>query len=177
MADIIIEAKPKKQYELPDKGLQQAVLAEVNDVGLRTKTFNGVTEQVPTVQFIWQFAKLDKEGKRITLPEEFRKSLSDKANLRKRIVDMFGKEPPLSLNVSKLVGSNAQLLIDHAPGKTHPEIIYANIKAVMKHDPSKPKLEVVPIERKKKDEPLKPAPVAGTAITAASPITDDDIPF
>jgi hypothetical protein len=180
MADIIIEAKARKQYELPKEGMHQAVLAEVNDLGLQTQTFNGVTEQVPTVQFIWQVEQLDKEGKRILLFERFRKSLGEKANLRKRIVDMFGKEPPLTLNVSKLVGSNAQILVSHVASKKDPSITYANVKAVLKHDPAKPKLEVILIERKKKEEvktAVQAPSVAGTAVTAASPINDDDIPF
>jgi hypothetical protein len=182
MADFTVIAKPKKQREIPKEGLTQAVLAEVQDRGIIEKTFEGKTEKVDSCRLVWQVEELDSEGKRkIILARDMRKSLDPKSNLFKRIFDIYGKNPPMSLAVSKLIGANAQLLIVHVPDKDDPTIKYANIKAVMKHDPSKPKLEPIPIEWKsKKDDskPSAPAPsVAGTAVTAASPINDDDIPF
>lgn len=177
MPDIIVEGQQRKQFELPTPAIHTAVLAEVNDLGLVAETFDGVTKQVPKIQFIWQVAEADAEGKRKLLFERFTKSLGEKANLRKRIKDMFDKEPPMSLNVSKLVGSNAQLLVVHVTGKKDPSRTYANIKAVLKADATKPKLEAIPIERKKKDATQAAPAVEGTAVTEASPITDADLPW
>lgn len=177
MPDIIVEGQQRKQFELPTAAIHTAVLAEVNDLGIVAETFEGVTKQVHKIQFIWQIAEADTEGKRKLLFERFTKSLDEKANLRKRIKDMFDKEPPMSLNVSKLVGSNAQLLVVHVTGKKDPLRTYANIKAVLKADATKPKLEALPIERKKKDTQVAPVSNAGTAVTEDNPITNEDIPW
>lgn len=177
MADIIVEATQRKQWELPKEGMHQAVLAEVNDLGLQTVTYKGESKQVHQVQFIWQTEEKDSDGKRKLLFERFTKSLAEKANLRGRIRDMFGKEPPLTLNLSNLVGSNVQVLVVHVTGKSDPSKTYANIKAILKHDASKPKIEAIPIERKKKDEAKVSPAIAGTSVTEENPITDNDLPW
>lgn len=168
---LIAETKTSKSFELPNEGTVQAVLAEVRDLGLLDQVYQGVAKKVHKVLFRWQLAELDSEKQPKRVYERFTLSLHEKATLRKRIKGLFGKEPPATIDLEKLVGTNTNLVIVHAEGKEGKN--YANIAATLKLSPTQKKIEIVAIP--KKDD--KPAVGASNAITEANPIDDSDIPF
>lgn len=166
----IVASSSSKTYELPTEGTHQAVLAQVKDLG-ELDTQYGKKHKV---QFKWQVAELDKDGDRRSVVERFTLSLHQKASLRKRIKSVFGKEPPATMDIEKLVGSNCQLVITHAEvdGKK-----YANIAAVLRLPEGAAKLEpVVKPDQANQAKSEEPAP-RSNAVTAANPINDEDIPF
>lgn len=172
---IIAENKPSKVFELPKQGTVHAVLAEVRDMGLIDQTWKGVTKKVHKVLFRWQLAEMDAEKppqpKR--LYERFTNSLDPKANLYDRIQEMFGKTPPMSLDLEKIVGTNVDLVVVHKEkeGKT-----YANIAAVIRRAQDAPKLAIVPIPLTKTD--MAAAEKSGARpVTEEDPIDDSSIPF
>jgi hypothetical protein len=102
-------------------------------------------------------------------------SLHEKANLFKFIKNLFGKEPPATFDVRKLVGTERLVVIVHRKGTgDKAENTYANVGTLLKLPPNTPKLEIV--ARPKRDD-TKPAPVPGSAVTPDNPIEDSEIPF
>jgi hypothetical protein len=170
---LIAETKAGKDFELPNEGTVQAVLAEVRDLGLVDQVYQGKAKKVHKVLFRWQLAELDSEKQPKRVYERFTLSLHEKAGLRKRIKGLFGKEPPESMDIEKLVGTNTNLVLVHAANKDGSKT-YANIAATLKLQPTQKKLEIVPIP--KKDE-VKAEVAKSLAVTEANPIPDDDIPF
>jgi hypothetical protein len=173
---IIAEAKQYKEFELPAEGTVQAVLAEVIDKGIEDVIWKGVAKKVHKVSLRWQLAELDAEKQPKRVYEKFTLSLDPKAKLYARIKGLFGKEPPASLDLEKIVGTNTNLVIVHNAGtdKQGKAKTYANIAATLKLQPGQAKLAIVPIP--KKDE-VKAEVAKSLAVTEANPITDDDIPF
>jgi hypothetical protein len=188
MTTPLLAPPPGKTFEVAKQGQQQAVLAEVRDLGINkiTTNFNGVskTEDVHQILFRWQLSEIDaesKEPKRIY--EKFRFSVHEKAKLYKRLAGMFGgRIPPKDYDYRKLEGLNFDLMIVHNVGKDGKT--YANIVGTIPVPNDRPKLTVVAIAAPKD----KSTPAAqqqdvaavfgsGNAVTAAAPITDDDIPF
>jgi phage gpG-like protein len=173
---IMAERKEGKEFELPTEGTVQAVLAEVIDKGLVDQVYNGVAKKVHKILLRWQLAELDSEKQPKRIYERYTLSLHEKSGLYKRIKGLFGKEPPQSLDLEKLVGTNTNLVVVHNEGKDksgQPKT-YANIAATLKLQPAQKKLEIVAIP--KKDE-VKAEVAKSLAVTEANPITDDDIPF
>jgi hypothetical protein len=177
-----------KSFAPATQGQQHAVLAEVRDLGVNkiTTNFGGVekTENVHQILFRWQLSELDpetKEPKRIY--EKFRFSMHEKAKLYKRVSGMFGgRVPPKDYDFTKLEGLNYDLLIVQQTGKDGK--VYANIAGTVARAKDARKLEIVKIDppKSKSTPAAQQQDVAavfgsGNAVTAAAPITDDDIPF
>lgn len=177
---LIAEKSTGKDFKLPAEGTTQAVLNTVKDLGMVDTVFNGIAKKTHKVQFVWQLAELDDEKKPILIFERFTLSLHEKAQLYKRIKGLFGKEPPASLDLEKLVGTNTNLVLVHNEGKGRdgqPKT-FANIAATLKLNAGQKKLEIVPLDqiiRKKDDEKKAPAP--GSPVTPDNPIEDSEIPF
>lgn len=176
---LIAEAKQGKDFEIPKEGTVQATLAEVRDLGLVDTVFNGVAKKTHKVMFRWQLAELDSEKQPKRVYERFTLSLHEKSGLYKRIKGLFSKEPPQSLDLEKLVGTNTNLVIVHNDNKKDPTRPYANIAATLKLQPGQAKLEIVAIPKKDEVKAAVAAALApkSNAITEANPIVDDDIPF
>ena len=181
-ATLIAETKQGKDFELPIEGTVQAVLAEVRDLGILDQVYNGIAKKVHKVLFRWQLEELDSEKQPKRVYERFTLSLHEKAGLRKRIKGLFGKEPPATMDILKLVGVNTNLIIVHNESvKNGEKKMYANIAATLKLKEGQAKLEIVAIP--KKDE-VKAAVAAAMAsakpaapVVVSSEITDEDIPF
>lgn len=176
---LMAETKTGKDFELPTPGTVQAVLAEVRDLGLVDSVYNGVAKKTHKVLFRWQLAELDSEKQPKRAYERFTLSLHEKAGLRKRIKQMFGKEPPTTLDVLTLVGTNAQLVIVHNENPKNPEKPFANIAAVLKLAPGTAKLEIVKIDPPKNKGTVASTPATGpdSAVTEANPIEESEIPW
>lgn len=180
---LIAETPTGKNFETVAEGTHQAVLNTVKDLGMIDTTFNGVTKKTHKVQFIWQLATKDAEGKPSLVFERFTLSLHQKAQLYKRIKGLFGKEPPASLDLEKLVGTNTNLVLVHneGKGKDGSPKTFANIAATLKLNAGQAKLEIVPLDQimRKKDEvkaEVEKALKTG-AVTPENPLDDDSIPF
>lgn len=176
MSPLVAETKAGKDFELPKEGTVQAVLAEVRDLGLVDSVYNGVAKKTHKVLFRYQLAELDTEGQPKRVYERFTLSLHEKAGLRKRIKQMFGKEPPTTLDLETIIGTNINLVIVHNENPKNPEKPFANIAAVLKLAPGTPKLEIVKIAPPKVKAEVASAG-AGTAVTEENPITDNDLPW
>jgi hypothetical protein len=196
---------PKSGGNFPpvSEGIVQGVIAEVRNLGLQDETFNGVTKKVHKILVRWQTAEMDKgrpaEGQNAAVPpapkriyEKFTFSNHEKAKLRKRVEGIYGQAPPDNFDYNKLVGAQRNLMVVHNTSKSGD--VFANIVGTTKLNPGQAKLEIVAIADAKSKTPApqgssspaqQAAPQAanpafgnaGTAVTAAAPITDDDIPF
>ena len=174
---LIAETPTGKNFKLASEGTQQAVLNTVKDLGMVDTVFNGVAKKTHKVMFRWQLAELDSEKQPKRVYERFTLSLHEKSGLYKRIKGLFSKEPPQSLDLEKIVGTNTNLVIVHNENKKDPTKPYANIAATLKLSPGTPKLEIVAIPKKDEVKAAVAASLKSNAITEANPITDDDIPF
>jgi hypothetical protein len=158
-------------------GEQQGVIAKVVDLGLVKSEYKGKETIKPKIQVIWQVTEKDEKNLPKRVSQFFTLSLDQKANLYKFCMQLFGKVPDKSFDFSELEGTNRNLLLVPSPdGK------YTNVAGILALKPGQAKLKIVPFEVKSKVVgDLKPAAAiqgaAGTKITEAAPITDDDIPF
>lgn len=168
---LIAETKSGKDFEIPNEGQVQAVLAEVRDLGLLDQTYNGVSKKVHKVLFRWQLAELDAEKQPLRVYERFTLSLHEKAALRKRLKGILRKDPPATYDLEKLVGINVNLIIEHnhVEGKEKP---FANIAAVLPLAAGAKKLAIVPIPKKEEKAPTSSAPDP-----TADAISDADVGF
>ena len=179
---LMAEKPTGKTFELPSEGTVQAVIAEVKDLGMLDTVYNGIAKKTRKIQIRYQLAELDTDGQPKRVYERLTLSLHEKSQLYKRIKGLYGKEPPATFDVEKLVGFNCLLVIVHnaGQGKDGQPKTYANIAATLKLPPNTPKLEIVAIP--KKDEvKAAVAPTLKQAVarpvTEADPIDDDSIPF
>lgn len=166
-------ASSGKEFEKPTPDVPlQAVLVEVRDLGINKKfnKFQNKMEDVPEVQFKYEFAERDKEGFRKSIIERFRFSLHEKAKLRARAKSLLGgKEPPKNFDFDNLIGTNIQLVTELVQSHKDPAKYYSNITAVLKLTPGMKPLSV-------KDDKA-PVTTAARPVTEADPINNDDIPF
>lgn len=185
-APLVAERKTSKEFEKPAEGMYHAVISEIEDLGNVTRPgWQGAPPKTGhEIRIWWQLDAKDSEGRIFRVPERaMLLSLHEKANLFTFIKNLFGKEPPMSFDVRKLVGTERMVAIVHRPGKgENASKIYANVGTTMKVPANTPKLEIVP--RPKKDAAAVPATQTSqataqksNAITQENPITDDDIPF
>ena len=180
---LIAETPTGKNFEVVSEGQHLAVLNTIKDLGMIDTVFNGIAKKTRKVQFIWQTDEFDAEKKPKLIFERLTLSLHEKSQLFKRVKGMYGKNPPTSLDLEKLVGWQGNLVIQHNAGKDKNDQprTFANIAATLKLQPGQKKLEIVPLDQiiQKKDEAK--AAVAQTlksnAITEENPIDDSDIPF
>lgn len=177
----IIATTPEgKDFKIASEGTVQGVLNSVEDLGLEDVIFQGVAKKVHKIRIWWQLAELDEDGKTpIFLPEKFTLSLHEKAQLFKRVKGMYGKQPPATLDIEKLIGWQGNLVIVHnasdkkldSEGKPK---VYANVAATLKLQANQKKLEIVARPKREKSTTVAPK---SNAITEANPISDEDIPF
>lgn len=169
-----IFAPESKKFPPAAAGEQQGVIAKVVDLGMVENEYKGKKTIKPNIKVIWQVAEKDEQGQPKRVSEFFVLSDDDRSNLYKRIMSLFGQPAPKGFDYDKLVGTNRNLLLTHnAKG-------YAVVSGVIPLKPGQAKLEIVPFEDKQEKAvaaitPVKP--LSGTAVTAAAPITDEDIPF
>jgi hypothetical protein len=174
-----IIATESKNYPPAAAGIQQGVIAKVVDLGIVEGNYKGKPTKAHKIQIIWQVAEKDDEGQPKRVNEFFTLSTDEKSNLRKRMINLFGQPAPAGFDYEKLVGTQRVLVISHSKSKDGSRT-YANVDTTTKLTPGQAKLEIVPFELKKKDDVKQVAntqQLAGTAVTAAAPITDDDVPF
>lgn len=123
-----IHVPTTSKYTPAPKGLFQAVIADVIDVGLRDREWQGKKWQQHQVRVVYELdvpeTLLLSDGRRPTHSEWLGLSLDEKANLRKRIEAVLGR--PLGpdelpdwqtkrpgIDVETLVGMNCLVQINH----------------------------------------------------------------
>ena len=175
----LLAPKTGKEFSPAAVGLQQGVIAKIVDLGVNKKEYAGEVKDVHEIQFIWQVAEKDENGEPKRVYETFTFSNHEKAKLRKRMINLFGKPAPDDFDYEKLVGINRNLVLVHTISKKGRT--YANLDTTMQLNPNQAKLQIVPFELKKKDgvQQVKSAtPLTGARpVTEADPIDDQDIPF
>ena len=177
-----IYAPESKNYPPAAEGIQQGVIAKVVDLGIVEGNYKGKPTKSHKIIIIWQVAEKDEEGQPKRVQEFLTLSNDEKANLRKRMINLFGQPAPVGFDYEKLVGTQRQLVLSHVKSKDGTRT-YANIDTTTKLSPGQGKLEIVPFEYKPKKDDVKQVStqaqqsVVGTAVTAAAPISDDDLPF
>jgi hypothetical protein len=173
----LLAPKTGKEFAPAATGLQQGVIAKVTDLGISKKEYAGEVKDVHEIQLIWQVTEKDESGEPKRVYETFTFSNHEKAKLRKRMINLFGKPAPDDFDYEKLVGLNRNLVLVHTTSKKGRT--YANVDTTMRLNPNQAKLDIIPFELRKKEgvQQVKTfVPMGGIAAQAA-PITDDDLPF
>jgi len=173
----ITAPKSGKVFTPAAEGIQQGVIAKVIDLGIVKGSYQGKPTETHKVQFIWQVAEKDETGQPKRVSEFFTLSNHEKAKLRKRIINLFGKPAPDDFNYEELVGIQRNLMLSHSKSKDGTKT-YANIDSTSKLTDGQAKLTIVPFELKKKDEVKAVQPLTGARpVTEADPLTLEDVPF
>jgi hypothetical protein len=99
-----------KTFEKADSGMYHGILADIQDLGPVTTTYQGISKTQEMVRFIWVLDKSGKEGP-LTVSQKLGKNLHEKSNLYKTVKQILNAAPPLQLDLETLVGSVRQLLV------------------------------------------------------------------
>jgi len=144
----IIAREPESKFTPAPEGLHQAVCVDVIDLGLVETQWG----QKLKVEIRWQLDVLNEDTqKRFDIRARYTLSLSEKANLRKQLETWrgrkFSQEELQGFDLEKLIGVNCQLQVIHNltdEGKT-----YANVQAIVPHNPRVPKIAPLDYVREK----------------------------
>lgn len=177
----IFVPKKTKDYELLAEGQHQAVLT-VHDLGVKPTAY-GPKEKV---LFRWTVEKRDKDGFRLSAAEFFTKTFGEKANLTKACKDLLGRDPSKEENfdLESMNGINRLIIVKHSTNEGTGKV-YANVVARLNPPKDAPMIPAddakAPGQTGKINHTAAPTGASNTntssAITAANPITDEDVAF
>lgn len=159
----LIVTRSKKQYEIAAEGTHEATLQEIRELG-KVETSFGAKEKL---LFIWEVEQVDSKGEPVKVFQRFTKSLHPKAALYKAVRSITGEDPGDEFDLSKLIGTSVQLVIQH--NESDDGVIYANVAAILRvqtpeEEASEKRVQaVIDAARKRQQE--------------QEPITDLDVPF
>lgn len=168
-----------KVFELVPEGQHQAVLT-VHDLGVKNTAF-GPKEKI---LFRWTVAQRDKDGFRLSAAEFFNKVFGDKANLTKACKDLLGRDPSNEPNfdLQSMDGMNRFIIVKHSTNDEGK--VFANVVARLNLPKDAVLLPAVDAQAPKQigkiNQTAAPTGASNTtssAITAANPITDEDVAF
>ena len=126
---------PKKEYEKPESGVYNAVLADVVDCGIVNTVFQGQAKSYPAVRLIWVLNALDKKGKLLEWwSPKYNASLHEKATLYKVLKQIIGQAPVANLDIETLIGQTRKLVINRERSADGTKD-YANLMGVLPPDP------------------------------------------
>jgi hypothetical protein len=119
---IIVEAK---QFEMPDEGVHEAEIVEVQDLGI-TKTAFGDKERV---LLRYRIDQKGSDGEYLTVIESFNKTIGKNSRLAERIERLTGVMPTQRYDLITLVGWKGTVVVayNQSNGTT-----YANIDSVIR---------------------------------------------
>lgn len=121
---IIIDSAPKP-YELPDEGEHVAVLADVEDRGVRDTKYGSQFQ----VRLWFLVDQKNSNGKHIKVTRTYNKSLNETSSLRKDVKSILGNDPGYKYDIEKLIGLNVRLVIEH---QTREGRTFAGVAAILK---------------------------------------------
>jgi len=126
-----------KDYENLSEGVHPAVLADIIDLGVVDTQFG----PKPKVRFRWLTSEVDSEGRTKSAFQTFTKSLHEKATLAKYVKSILGAAPTgAKFDLESLLGVQRRLVVEHSEGKNGET--YSNVTAILKPEPSSPKIAV-----------------------------------
>ena len=138
----IIARDTSEARHVPAAGLRNAVCVDVVDFGLVETTWDGKTRTQHKVSIIWE---LDADHPHFNEPERVNRrytlSLNERASLCQDLESWrgqaFSEDEKAGFDVERLIGVRATLNVVHNPAGDR---TYANVKAVLPHQPHAPEL-------------------------------------
>ena len=184
---MIVDVKPQKEYEKPEAGLFDGILADI--VYIKDKMTSFGPKNI--ARFVWILSAKDKEGNQFRVMREVNQSLDEKAHMFGLVRDIRnGTPPPVPFELDDLLGAQNQLVVTRTQGvskKTGKPVMYANVANVL---PAKPGVTVtVPqgfVRDRDKVRGSRPAPAAtavsapataAPAVAASQEDTSEDVDF
>lgn len=185
------------------EGQFQGVCVDVIDEGVskRLNQFTGLEEERDELRIVFQLKVVDQSGVeqrtesggRFIVSQMFKKSLHEKAKLRKFLEMWRGKkftaEELEGFDVEKLLGANAIVQTIHSVSKNNGKT-YSNIQSLMPVNPAwnLARLEPENFTRKKdrQAQPTQPGPQPSAPVSfvppmaaaaTAQPLSQDEVPF
>jgi len=122
----MILGNDKKEFQILDEGVHNAVLAAVQDLGLVPSAFYG--EEKPRVRFVWVSDEPNTEGDPIIVLQSMTNSMHEKSTLRKTVKGILGKDPgDKPLDDSQILGAQCQIVVTHSDsnGRTYANVVTA----------------------------------------------------
>lgn len=108
-----MQVPAKKEYEKPEAGLHNAILADVVDAGIGTSNFQGQIKQFPQAYFVWILATLGKDGKPLQVRRYYNiSSLHEKSNVHKDLKMIIGAPPNPATDLDAYIGVVRKLWIN-----------------------------------------------------------------
>lgn len=161
-------------------GTHQAVCVDVIDIGKKPNKFkNGQMQH--KIDIAWQIDEMRDDGKRFVVYKRYTLSLNEKATLRHDLESWRGKpftrDEEMGFDVESVIGANCLISIQHKPGTTDPNKVFANVMSVAPLLKGMPKLAAVGYVRAQDAAAETNGHAADYDDSQAPPLTDDDIPF
>jgi hypothetical protein len=128
---MIIDTKPRKEFEKPDAGLFLGVLADI--VYIKDKPTKYGLKNV--ARLVWILDAKDSEGNFYRVMKEVNQSLDPSSNLFGLATDIRnGTAPPVPFELDELIGSVNQVVVTRTAGtdkRTGKPTVYANVANVL----------------------------------------------
>lgn len=150
----MILGNDKKEFQILDEGVHNAVLAAVQDLGLVPSAFYG--EEKPRVRFVWVSDEMNDEGDPVIVLQSMTNSMHEKSTLRKTVKGILGKDPgDKPLDDSQILRSQCQIVITHheSNGRTYANVVTATrqkangVNVSIPQDWEPPKVRSKPTEK------------------------------
>ena len=167
---INLNSKKDTVYTPAPAGIHQAVLVDIQDVGVKEVIYDGKVKLQPTCRFVFQIEELNTErepAERFTVSASFHASLNEKSRMyqflkawsalptKEEVAAKTAANEPWETD--SLIGRNATLSVEHVDGIGKNEgKIYANIASILPISPKTPKLRPLNFVRLQ-DRPAKAA--------------------
>lgn len=119
----------RKQFKVAPEGVDDAVVVDVNDLGL-VQTHFGEKEQI---KISWEISSKMEDGRPYVISKTYNKSLAEKSTLLKDLISWNGGMSEKELNTLDLdtyIEKPCRLLIVHKPGKEGR--VFSNVDRVLK---------------------------------------------
>jgi hypothetical protein len=170
----------------PD-GLHQAVLVDVVDLGEK-ETAWGLKHKV---RLVWEIDAAMADGRRFTVSKQYTASIHEKAELRKDLKGMKGRDlnadEMKKFDLEKLIGTPCTVFVEQSESQDGSKV-YANVKIVSKPGkspigPSGDYTRVQDRDSKPGPRPFQKPSYAGSAPSKPAPAPtpepgdDEDVPF
>ena len=136
---------PKKEYEKPESGLHNAILADIVELGNVTTVYQGQTKTFPAARFVWILATLGKDGKPLQVSKRYNVSnFHEKSNVYKDLKMILGAPPNPAADIDNYIGTVRKLWINREKSADGTKD-FANIQGYLPYEAGSP-LPIIPAD-------------------------------
>ena len=127
-------SKQDKEFDPVSPGPHAAVLVDNVDLGMEVVEYNGEKKEQHKMRMVFETDEKMEDSRPKIISKKMTVSLHEKATLRGTLETWLGRpltgEESVKFDLDSLIGTSANIMVLHEPGKQDPSKIYAKIDRV-----------------------------------------------